>query len=78
MELPFDIKFKTKWQKALLYSLIYYIISLILLNVAIVFEREEFNIKLLAIISISYMAVSIIGFRYMYKKFEEKFQSSNN
>lgn len=77
IDLDFEIIFKKKWQKALLYSFVYYLILLVLLCIAIMVKRESFSIGLLAIISPLYLIVLILCFRYMYIKFGGKFRDSN-
>jgi len=72
MELPFDIKFKTKWQKALLYSFVYYLMVLILLDAMIIYHSKRFSIKPVALISIPYLITLFFVFRSIYIKFEER------
>lgn len=77
MELPFDLKFKTKWQKALLYSFVYYLMVLIPLGIVIIYKSRRFNIKLVALISVLYLTMLILFFKMLYKKFDINFNNNN-
>jgi heme/copper-type cytochrome/quinol oxidase subunit 4 len=75
IELNLDLKFQMKpWKKALLFSLIFYLLILFLLNVIITFMLKGFNFKLVFIISVIYLGILFFCFRHMYRRFEEKFK----
>jgi len=76
IELHLDLKFQMKpWKKALLFSLLFYLIILFIFIVIITFVLKDFNLKLVSIISVIYMGALFFSFRYMYRRFEEKFKA---
>lgn len=75
IELHLDLKFQMKpWKKALLFSLLFYLIILFIFIVIITFALKDFKFGLVSIISIIYMGILFFGFRHMYRRFEEKFK----
>jgi hypothetical protein len=78
IELHLDLKFKMKpWKKALVFSFLFYMIIFFILIVIITFMNKGFNFKLLSIISAIYLGALILGFRHMYRRFQEKFTVLN-
>ena len=74
IELHLDLKFHMKpWKKALAFSFFFYLIILFILIVMITFILKDFNFRIVSIISGAYFGVLILSFRYMYKRFQEKF-----
>jgi len=74
IELHLDLKFKMKpWKKALAFSFLFYLIILFILIIIITFARKGFSFGLVSIVSAGYMIPLILGFRYMFKIFKEKF-----
>ena len=78
IELHLDLKFQMKpWKKALLFSLIFYLVILFIFIVVITFMLKNFNFILVSIISFIYIGSLFFCFRHMYRKFEEKFKALN-
>ncbi|MCX9081099.1 MAG: hypothetical protein OIN83_02760 [Candidatus Methanoperedens sp.] len=78
IELHLDLKFHMKpWKKALLFSSIFYLIILFIFIVIITFALKDFNFGLVAAISVVYMSALLLGFQYMYRRFDEKFKILN-
>ncbi len=76
IELHLDLKFHMKpWKKALLFSLLFYLIILLIFIIIITFLSKGFKFGLVSIISVLYLGALFFGFRYMYRRFEEKFKS---
>ena len=74
IELHLDLKFKMKpWKKALAFSFIFYLIVLFILIIIITFIKKDCNFGLVLIVSAGCMITLILGFRYMFKMFKEKF-----
>lgn len=78
IELNLDLKFKMKpWKKALAFSFLFYLIILFILIVIITFTKRGFSFKLVSIISAVYLGILTLGFRYMYRRFQEIFTVMN-
>lgn len=76
IELHLDLKFQMKpWKKALLFSLLFYLIILFIFIVIITFMLKDFNFILVSIISVIYLGALFLSFRHMYRRFEEKFKA---
>lgn len=76
IELHLDLKFQMKpWKKALLFSLLFYLIILFIFITIITFMLKDFNFKLVSIISVIYLGALFFSFRHMYRRFEEKFKA---
>ena len=74
IELHLDLKFHMKpWKKALLFSFLFYLIILFFIVVMITFILKDFDFKVVSMISGAYLGALILSFRYMYKRFQEKF-----
>jgi len=78
IELHLDLKFKMKpWKKALAFSFLFYLMLLFILIIIITFIKQDFKFKLVSIISAIYLGALILGFRHMYRRFQEKFTVLN-
>lgn len=78
IELHLDLKFHMKpWKKALLFSLLLYLIILPIFIIIITFLLKDFRFGLVSIISVIYISALFFGFRHMYRRFEEKFKALN-
>ena len=76
IELHLDLKFHMKpWKKALLFSLLFYLIILLTFIIIITFLLKDFKFGLVSIISVIYLGVLFFAFRHMYRRFEEKFKA---
>jgi membrane protein required for beta-lactamase induction len=76
IELHLDLKFHMKpWKKALLFSLLFYLIILFIFIAIITFMLKGFKFGLVSIISVIYLGALFFGFRNMYRGFEEKFKA---
>jgi len=74
IELHFDLKFLMKpWKKALAFSLLYYLMVLFLLIAIVTIINKDIDLKLVSILSITYLAALTLGFRRMYKLFKSKY-----
>jgi len=74
IELHLDLKFKMKpWKKALAFSFLFHLIVLFMLIVIITFVNKGFKFSLVAMISGVYLTVLVLSFRYMYRKFKDRF-----
>ena len=76
IELHFDLKFLMKpWKKALAFSFLYYLMVLFLLIAIVTIINKNIDLKLLSILSITYLTALTLGFRHMYKLFKSKYAS---
>ena len=74
IELHLDLKFHMKpWKKALFFSFLFYLLALFILILFITFMKKDFDAGLVIKVSAAYVTVLILGFRYMYRTFKEKF-----
>jgi positive regulator of sigma E activity len=78
IELHLDLKFQMKpWKKALLFSFLFYLIILFIFIIIITFALRDFKFGLVSIISAIYLGALTLGFRHMYRRFQEKFTVLN-
>jgi hypothetical protein len=74
IELHLDLKFKMKpWKKALAFSFLFHLIVLFIIIIIITFIKKDFNFSIVLIVSAGYMIPLILGYRYLFKIFKEKF-----
>ena len=74
IELHFDLKFLMEpWKKALAFSFIYYLLVYFLLIFIVSILNKNINLKLVSMISITYLVALTLGFRHMYKLFKSKY-----
>jgi predicted neutral ceramidase superfamily lipid hydrolase len=74
IELHLDLKFLMKpWKKALFFSFFCYLVVFLILMVIVILIKKDIDLKLVSIISITYLAALTLAFHYMYKIFKTKF-----
>jgi len=76
IELHLDLKLIMKpWKKALAFSFLSYFIILLILLVIVTIIKKNIDLKLISVISITYLAALTSGFFYMYKIFKYEFDN---
>jgi hypothetical protein len=74
IELHFDLKFLMEpWKKALAFSYLYYILIYFLLIVIVIVLIKNIDLKLVSMISITYLTALTLSFWHMYRLFKSKF-----